>query len=300
MYKPKYLEIIEYSLVIFFEKISNLLHTKLTFKLAKFMGFCTYLLSKTLRETAYKNLLHSYFPEKSKEEIKYITRQSFYNLGILLFEIFLFNKWYPRHLQQQINYSENSLEILKTLLDKKKGLILISAHYGNWEYMAFSIANNGYPMNIVYRPLDNKRLDQYINTRRNRYPVHLIQRNDFYKKGLYALRNGEILAVLMDQNQLKGGIFVSFFGRPASTAKGAAILSYKTKSPVVIAHIQRNKDFSHTIHIQPIFTEEIKSPRQYIFQNTQLFTKHIEDIIKKDPRQWFWFHPRWKTQSTRL
>jgi KDO2-lipid IV(A) lauroyltransferase len=127
--------------------------------------------------------------------------------------------------------------------------------------------------------------------------LHLLTAKKSYKECLQRLRRGEILAMIMDQNvRFEEGVFVDFFDKPACTTAGLAILSAQTGSPVVPLFIVRKPDTTYDMFIgEPIEAPPNRDP-DTIRSFTQMYTKVIEDMIRKYPDQWIWIHRRWRTR----
>ncbi|GMT49258.1 MAG: acyltransferase [bacterium] len=294
--KSRCLSLVEYLALRVSEKILLILPQSLRYLLGRELGRLIYFLAPSLREETLKGLLTAYAREKSRDEINKIRKKCFTHLGAFIIEILGMAQYQNGRLSKAIRFSEKSLEIIETLHSRGRGIICLSAHYGNWELLALVIARLDYSLNIVYRPLDNELIDRYINTLRINHPSRLIPRDKAYRKGSEVLSKNEIVALLVDQNQSVNGVFVPFFGKLASTAKGAAILARRTHASVMGAYIQRNPDFTHTVTFREIEVIDTSSSQEYIYRNTHLFTCFFENVIREAPEQWFWFHPRWKTR----
>ncbi|MDH4129167.1 MAG: lysophospholipid acyltransferase family protein, partial [Spirochaetota bacterium] len=123
-----------------------------------------------------------------------------------------------------------------------------------------------------------------------------LRKNSFIE-GSKALKNNELLAFLIDQNQARGGIFVPFFGKLASSPRGPALMAKRFKSPVMGTYIKRNPDSTHTVTFKEIKLVESSSIKEYLYTNTYNFSNFFEELIRENPDQWYWFHNRWKTQT---
>lgn len=296
MKKSIYLEYLEYLPILFVEKIVFYLPDTIVFKIATLFGYLLYLFGVSLRKEAYKGLFLAFGKTKTNNEIRAINKNSFIHIGKLFFEVIQFTKWTPEKLEQKIHFSKGSLETIKSLSQKGKGIVLVSAHFGNWELLVLVIGYLGYSLNIVFRPLDNRLLNQYVNKRRIMYNSRLVSREEAFNKGCYALKQNELVILLTDQNQAKGGIFVPFFGKPASTAKGAAVLTKRTNASMMAAYVERNLDHTHTITFKELKTQKMNSSKEFIYSTTKQISAFFEKVIEHRPEQWLWIHPRWKTR----
>lgn len=256
-------------------------------------------LFKILIPSLYNISLHNLklaFPNHDLQTVKTIQTECYTHLTTTLFEITALSSFYIKYFKEWVYYNSDSVDFVENEYRKGKGVLIVTAHYGNWEILALAIARLNKPFNIIYRPLDNPLLDRYMYKIRESYPAKLIKREETLKKGIAALKNGDILAITIDQNQKENPIFVPFFNYPAATAKGAAILARRSKASVFFADIQRNNDFTHKVRFKPIDCNFSSSVSNDIYENTKMFTGCLEKTIINKPEQWFWFHPRWKTR----
>jgi KDO2-lipid IV(A) lauroyltransferase len=192
------------------------------------------------------------------------------------------------------------VEHLKAALVEGRGALCLSAHFGNWELLAAANSLAGLPpLHIVVRPLDNPFLDGLVARGRERADVRLIPKRAAVKGVRTALARGECVGILLDQNAGPQGIFVPFFGEPASTSRSLAVLALKTGAPVVPAFIHRLPDGDHVVTLEPalplVRTGDIDRD---VHLNTARYTEVIERHVREHPEQWFWVHRRWKTRPS--
>ncbi|HWZ97316.1 MAG TPA: lysophospholipid acyltransferase family protein [Candidatus Dormibacteraeota bacterium] len=180
-----------------------------------------------------------------------------------------------------------------------KGVLILTGHIGAWELSSFAHAVYGYSMHYLARPLDNTRLDAFVNRYRCLSGNQPIYKNESARAVLKALNNGGIVGILADQNTLpEEGVFVDFFSKSACTTTGIARLALHTGAPVVPGYAywdavseKYKLRFDHAVELI-----ETGNAEQDIFENTQRFARIIEAIIRKFPDQWVWAHARWKTR----
>jgi KDO2-lipid IV(A) lauroyltransferase len=191
------------------------------------------------------------------------------------------------------------LENYEAAIAKGKGVLSIVAHFGNWEILPVGIPIYAKPIHIVYRPLDNPVIDNMVEYVRTKEGNELIPKGGSGKRIMDLLKNNQIVGILSDQNvDLLEGVFVDFFGRPACTGKGLAVMAMRSGTPVIAIFPARQKSGKYKAIVKPAI--EAVCTGDYdadILTNTQRFTKIIEDIVREYPDQWFWFHQRWKTKS---
>ena len=187
-------------------------------------------------------------------------------------------------------------EYLDETLAKGRGVIWITGHLGNWELMACYMATLGYPFRVVARKLYDERLNRLLLGFREEADVRVILRDspDAARQMLMALRNGEVIGMLIDQDTRVKGVMADFFGRKANTPAGAAILARRRSVPVLAGFIHRVSDRSHRIVIHPpIEISETEDVEGDIVTNTERFNRVLEREIREDPEGWVWMHRRW-------
>jgi Kdo2-lipid IVA lauroyltransferase/acyltransferase len=178
-----------------------------------------------------------------------------------------------------------------------RGLFVLTAHYGNFELMQIAQSIYGYRLAIVHRALRNPLIDAAICTQRVRYGNHIIERKAGGREMMKMLRQNWMIAIALDLDVRKG-VFVDFFGMPASTSDGIARLSIATGAPVMPVFMVRQGDtIHHHIKIMPAFYPEKRRDREAAaLEYTQLYSDVLETAIREHPDHWNWIHRRWKTR----
>jgi KDO2-lipid IV(A) lauroyltransferase len=185
--------------------------------------------------------------------------------------------------------------ILDRLLDGGP-MILVTGHFGNWEMAGYLFGLFGFPTHSVYRPLDNPYLDRFLHRFRGRTGQRLIPKEGGYDQMLDVIHHGGILGFLADQDAGQRGMFVEFFGRPASTHKAIALLAIQHRAPVVVGYARRvGADFRYEVGAaEVILPEEFSGTADDARLLTRRFTAALEKAIRRDPGQYLWLHRRWK------
>jgi KDO2-lipid IV(A) lauroyltransferase len=264
--------------------------------LGRSLGILAYRTMPRYRKVALANLRRAYGDEWTDARIEATARESFRHLGITLVEFFLRQ---PRITMEEVEREVRFVgqEHFEAAFARGKGAILVTAHYGNWEMMGPRLARAGYAVSAVSRTADDPGLENMIEAIRTRTGLRQIPRRQAARQGLAALRRNEILAILLDQNTLEGGVFVPFFGYPASTATGPALFSLKTGAALVPTFCLREADGTHTMKAWPAIYPEAAGDRSRAVQElTAAVTRVIELQIRERPELWFWLHNRWKLQ----
>ena len=289
------LQEITYKVIVGLLKVLGLIPRKTAFKLGNFIGQILFLADRKHRKIALNNLTRSFGHEKSSYEIKILVRRIFKNLGQIIFEIGWSLRLERKDFQKYFNIQ--GLSNYRNAYKKGKGVLLLTAHMGNWELLSIIMAMAGYPVSVLYRPLDFFLLDRLFAMIRGRFGAELIPSAQSMRKILRSLKHGKVVGMLMDQNvDWYEGVFVDFFGHRTCTNKGMALLARRTESPVVPVFLVREKsgfraEFGSEIPL--IKTEDI---RKDVEANTQQYNRVIESVIRQYPDQWFWVHQRWKTK----
>jgi len=237
------------------------------------------------------------FPEKSKAERARILRGEFTSLGRQLAELCQFPRYTLENIDEVVIY--DGLENYEKAHARGKGVLFLTAHFGAWELSAFAHSLHGHWLYVVMRHLDNVYLDRLSLKYRTMHGNKTVDKDDFVRGLLAAMKAGEVVGILMDTNMTPPqGVFVDFFGIPACTASGLARIALRTDAAVVPGFtIWDTKLKKYRLKFDPA-VELIRTGDNEadIVANTQKFTKIIEDYVRQYPEQWLWVHRRWKTR----
>ncbi|MHB9097457.1 MAG: lysophospholipid acyltransferase family protein [Syntrophales bacterium] len=258
-----------------------------------------YLLVPRQRLIAIHNLRCA-FPEKSDDEIIRIARDVYRNMGIMAAEFFDI----PRLTKENIGkfVEAEGLEHCLRALEKGRGVLFFTGHFGNWELSAAAGALLIKPAAVIYRKLDNALLEHLVLHVRSASGNILLPKEHAMRAMIRSLKRNELVGILIDQNVAwYEGVFVDYFGRPACTTNGLALLALHTGAPVLPAYTVRLPDGRYRLVIGPEVEVTRTGDRDAdVLANTQRFTKVIEEIVRRYPDQWFWVHQRWKTQRCQI
>ena len=260
------------------------------------LGWAVYLLHRRLRQVGMRNLELA-FPDKSNKERACILRGEFASIGRQLAEVCQFPRYTTENVEQVVVY--DGLENYQEAYARGKGVLFLTAHFGGWEVSAFTHSMHGHWMHVVMRPMDNVYLDGMIRHYRTMHGNKMVDKDDFVRGLLSAMKAGEAVGILMDTNMTPPqGIFVDFFGIPACTANGLARIALRTDAAVVPGFTIWDSSLGkYRLRFDPavelVRTGELDAD---IHANTQRFTSIIEDYVRKYPEQWLWVHRRWKTR----
>jgi KDO2-lipid IV(A) lauroyltransferase len=204
----------------------------------------------------------------------------------------------PRMIQQNTlerHVRWTGFELMNQLLAEGKGVIVTVGHLGSWEFIALAGPRAGYHLNSVARPIENRWVNEYLNRFRTSTGQEIISKYDAVGSMIRALKRKEILVVQVDQDARHSGVYVKFFGRPASTHRSPAVLSLKYGSPILPLNIYREGKLHHAVAGEPIRPEAFRDEPDPVKAIVQEYTRQCEGFIRAHPDQWFWLHDRWKT-----
>ena len=186
------------------------------------------------------------------------------------------------------------IDQLEAAMDTGGGAVLVTGHFGNWELCGAALAVRGIPLDAVARPQANPLTDRLINDARARFGMNVIPMAGATKHSLRALLAGRAVGLVADQDARDRGLFVPFFGRPASTFRGPAVLALRTGAPVFLITAVRDGD-RYTVRVRRIpVPEAVDEPEREL---TAAISAALEAAIRERPGQYLWQHRRWKTAA---
>ncbi|NLO56287.1 MAG: lysophospholipid acyltransferase family protein [Thermovirga sp.] len=225
-----------------------------------------------------------------------IVKESYQNLGRGLAEVLRLPSLCPNIL----NYVEiHGEENLRDALAKGKGVVALTAHFGNWEYAAAVLAMRGFPMNAIGAEQRDPRITDLVVSLRSSCGVKTMSRGFDLKGAVRCLRDGEVLGVLLDQDFGDDGMVVPFMGMPASTPFGPVKMADRLGSAVVPIFIIRRPDgVRHDLFIEPALEEAGGAPfGQDVEASLELCNDTLGEWIVRYPEQWMWLYPRWASTT---
>jgi Kdo2-lipid IVA lauroyltransferase/acyltransferase len=239
-----------------------------------------------LRRTALKNLEMAGFAGRER-----ITIGVFNSIARLIVSFARFPKITRENIHHWIRYE--GLENFEQARSLGKGVLVATGHLGNWELSAFAHAYLSAPMNIVVRPIDNRRIDALVESRRELSGNRAISKKDAARGILRALAKGEAVGVLVDQNTTADqGAWIDFFGIPACAGSAFVKLAHHSGAPIIPGYaLWSDKEGRYVLQFEPAV--EITGD---VAQDTQRVHARLEAAIRKHPDQWLWIHRRWKTR----
>lgn len=276
--------------------ISALLPRKLRSLLGKFLGIIIMVLSPSRLRIAIDNISNS-FPQNSQKWHRYVAFKSYINLGITFVELLALGYLSDSQIKKYVHF--DNIELILDVYNRGKGVILLSGHYGNWEYLAYSVyIYLNLPILIIVKPQSNFVLDKIINKYRTRRGNLIVSMYESAFKVVRTLQKGGIVALLADQSATKDkDIYVEFLGRQTATFDSPAYFALRYQVPIVVGFAERQKDKYH-VHLQELKYDDLEFNSEGIRELTIRYTKLLEEQIRRCPELWVWQHRRWKHTST--
>jgi Kdo2-lipid IVA lauroyltransferase/acyltransferase len=248
-----------------------------------------------LRGVGLRNLELAY-PDWDLRRRQHVLFASFQNLGRMLADFAHFPRCNRSNIEQWIMY--DGYETFAHAQTQGRGLLFLTAHFGNWELGSFAHGIYGHRVAFVARRLDNPLIDSLVERYRRLGGARPINKDNFARETLRALHHQESVGVLMDQNMMASeGLFVDFFGHLACTTATPARIARKTGVPVILGLVIWDAKLrKYRLRFDPVEWIRREDAEQEIAANTANFTRLLEGYIRQYPEQWLWVHRRWKTR----
>jgi KDO2-lipid IV(A) lauroyltransferase len=257
------------------------------------MGCIFYFLIPIRKKVVLDNLHHA-FPDYNEKKIRRIAFGAYKNFSIALIEILYMPKLTRTEIENTV-VCENP-ELIVSRFNEKKGVILLSAHFGNWEYIAMSVSSRIHiPFTVIVKPQRNPFVNDWMNKNRIKFENKIVSLGISIRNVYQELKNKNVVAMVADQRGPAEGTKLEFFGRKTSVYTGPAILSLKTGAPIIMGVPIRQKDYLYRTKLIEIDSQNL--PDDYDGKVLELSKRHmnyLESVIKENPEQWFWMHKRWK------
>jgi KDO2-lipid IV(A) lauroyltransferase len=221
------------------------------------------------------------------------------NLGRTVIELLYLPVLSDADLRRMVRFEDEQRWEEAITAERATGGMILSGHFGNWELCVFAHGRRGYPLTMVHRTLANPYIDRWFNALRARAGTVLLRKSAAAIGALRAVRRGGLLVLPFDQNSVRNlGVFVPFFGVPACTNAGLALIALRTGAPVVpVFLVREGRSAQHVVHLPPfLYAERTGNLEADVVRNTERFSLVFEDMVRRYPEQWLWVHRRWKTR----
>lgn len=269
------------------------------------LGLAVNIFWKSRRLVVLRNLEIAFGDEMSSDQRAELSRRVFANIGRTLAETCRAPVTSREELLEIIDCegTENYLEAVAY----GKGTVIVSSHFGNWEYFGANLVARGYDADVVARGQHNRLIDKYLTNLRNSFGMNVLHsERGGMKEAIRALRQNRQVAILSDQHEGSQGVIVDFFGQKVSAPRAPAALSQKTGAPIITSHLFRMPDNRHLCRFDKLIYPDMEADREEeIKRLAQEYTYRIETAIRRRPDLWLWTHRRFKPvdgaeQSTNL
>jgi len=284
---------IEYILFLSFSFLFRILGLRLSREFSLIIAILFYYIIPIRKKTVIENLSRA-FPEFDNQKVKKIAFANFHSFAITITEI-LSIPWMSRsEIENQVNCVNKQMIIEKH--KEGKGLILLSAHFGNWEFVASSVAAQlNIPFTVVVKPQRNPFVTVWMNKSRTKWNNKIVMLGISIRQVYQSLKEKQIVAMVADQRGHEESIKVNFFGRAVSVHTGPALLAIKSGAPILYGVCIRRNDFSYVTEMHEIGVNDVTGTNEEkVKEISQRHMSHLESYIRKYPEQWLWMHKRWK------
>ncbi len=290
---------IVYVIVRYVVCVVQLLPWSLALGLARGLAWLLFRIDRKHRLIAIDNVRHA-FPDLDNEAVDGLVRASFVHLTTMVVEMIRMPRFVrPDNISDYFRHAQpDDLELIRRWVATGRPRLAMMGHFGNWEVLGYATGMAGFKGGIVARRLDNPYLDRFLARFRRMSGLELLDKNADYALILDMLGRGIGLGMVGDQDAGPRGMFVNFFGRPASTFKSIALLCLEYNAPIMIfGAVRVGHPMQYVIYLEDLilpedYADRPDAPRAI----TERYTQALERLIRRHPEQYFWLHRRWKTQ----
>ena len=258
---------------------------------AEVIGTLLYLILGLRRRIAIDNIRRAL--GYSLPRCRRLARESFKSIVITVLEMAQMGSVNPRWIGERLTFSQT--EPFAEIARMRRGGLLITAHFGNWELIGALVGRKGlgYPLSVIVQEQSNPLVEELMLKLRGDYGFEVIPLGRAGQETVRRLHRGEMVALLADQSAGEEGILHPFFGRPASTYLGPALIASRLGTPIIFGFCVRNRNGTYTAHIEsPILLSDDRD--NAVEQYLCIYTRLIEEYVRRYPEQYLWLHRRWK------
>lgn len=286
---------VEFAGFLLFRGLLRVLPRRASLGLGAALGWLAGSVLRVRRRVVDENLSRA-FPQASSAWRRRVAAASYRHLGRESVMTFLLAGVSAERIRDMTRVE--GLAELEEALARGKGVVMATGHLGNWELGAAALAARGIEVDAVVQVQRNRRFDAELRRAREGLGVNVMSKQAAPRGVLASLRRGRLAALVADQNVLRAGIFVDFFGIPAATAKGPAIFALRTGAPLWAGAALRIPGHAgrYRVVMLPVRAELTGDQEEDILRLTRAHTALLEEWVREAPEQYFWQHNRWKTR----
>jgi len=286
---------IEYGAVLSLIFILNIFPYRVALLFGDFIGFLAFSIFRIRRKVTLDNLRNSFGDEYTEQGYRKIAARSYRYIARGFIEYGLFPSLSKKDLSKYL--SVEGEENFRAIKDFGKGAVLVTGHFGSWEFMGAYLSRRGWPIDYLVGEQHNLLVNKLMNDHRRIFDIGLIEMGVAARGVIKAVRQGRMVCMLSDQDAGSDGVIVNFLGRPASTPKGPAAFAIKTGAPLACGFIVREGARQRIILTPPVEFIPSGDKENDIKILTQDYTSLIEKYVRQYPDHWFWPHRRWKSTT---
>lgn len=266
-------------------------------RLCRLLGRTAWYLDRRGRAHALANLETAFGARVDPSLRRSIGRSAYMNLAANLADLSRVSKLSAAELGELVTEGREGLVHVDRAVRAGRGIILLTPHLGNWELLAAYLASRGAPVHFVGREPYDERLESLYESVRGSHGAGWIRRGGAFERIRNVLSEGDLVLLLIDQDTKRvHGTFVEFFGRPAWTPTGPAVLARRTGAALIPGALIRRRDNAYRLIIEPpVRTVETPDSEYDDWENTRRCSLAMESLVERYPAQWVWFHARWRT-----
>lgn len=236
----------------------------------------------------------------SGDDLTEFVKQNFHSYGMTLAEFSHLGKMAANDFHQYVDV-DSFRTMIHSARTEGKGLILITAHFGNWEWSNSLASILGIEGGSIARPLDNPKVNEFVRSYREKTGLRILDKQGAIRKALRELRHNNVIGILIDQDAGPKGLMSPFLGKAASTITIPVELAIRTGCPMIVAGLKRNppkspKRFTFEFSESPLRATPGADQKEETVRLVNLLNDELSAMILRTPQQWFWIHRRWKTQ----
>jgi KDO2-lipid IV(A) lauroyltransferase len=283
---------LEFALVLAARALDRVLGARRSEALAATLGRFAYR-RLGIRSEVVEEHLRRAFPERDEAWVRHTAAEAYAHLGREGMTMLRLSRLGADDVIAATDVE--GLDELRSALAGGSGAVIVTGHFGNWEIGGSALAARGIPLDVVAQRQANPLFDRLINDAREGLGMRVVMRGGATKASLRALRAGRAVALVADQDARSRGVFVPFFGRPASTFRGPAVLALRSGAPVFMGTAVRRPDGRYRVRVRRIPVPPGDDPERRALELTAATAAALERAVREAPGQYFWHHRRWKT-----